>query len=91
MLSGKVQLDASKVKNHRLCRLGKWYFGTGGEQYGSNPIFESLDSIHAEFYNMCFQAVDFYNQGNRDKSQEMYTTIDELSKQVITLLDSLKQ
>ena len=27
MLAGRTQLEANKVKDHTVCRLGKWYFG----------------------------------------------------------------
>ncbi|WLR51139.1 methyl-accepting chemotaxis protein [Bacillus tianshenii] len=90
MLAGRIQLDAEKVKDHRLCRLGKWYFGEGKTQFSGNQTFAELDSLHKRFHETCAQAINYFNQGNSSKAEECYVDLKALSKEVLHMLDLLK-
>lgn len=91
MLSGKVNLDANSVKDHTICRLGKWYLGDGQQQFGSHPAFQALDAIHADFHQACFTAIKLYQQGKMIQAQDTFKQIHNLSEQVLEMLDKLKK
>lgn len=91
MLAGKGTLDANKVKDHTVCRLGKWYFSEGQDMYKDNATFKALDAVHAKFHQTCATVIDLYKQGNRVQAQSMFSTIQQLSEQVLTMLDQLKK
>lgn len=91
MLAGKVQLDANTVKDHTVCRLGKWYFGDGQKQFGNNPVFQSLDAIHADFHQTCSTAIHLFKQGDTRQAKDTYVQIHKLSEKVLNLLDKLKK
>lgn len=90
MLVGRVQLDANNVKDHTICRLGKWYFGDGQKQYGTNRTFQALDAVHAEFHKTCATAIELFKQGNKAQAQQTYTEIHKLSNKVLDMLDQLR-
>lgn len=90
MLAGRTQLEANKVKDHTVCRLGKWYFGEGQQQFAKNTTFQALDSIHADFHKTCASAIDLFKQGKKVQAQNEYIKIVQLSKRVLEMLDKLK-
>lgn len=89
MLKGLIQLEADKVKDHRVCRLGKWYFGKGMESYRDVPIFLQLNESHASFHQACAEAIELYKQGKHELVAEKTKEIDRLSRQVVEMLDTL--
>ncbi|WP_017756248.1 methyl-accepting chemotaxis protein [Calidifontibacillus oryziterrae] len=92
MLAGRGErLDSTKVNDHTMCRLGKWYFGAGKEAFAENATFKELDAIHAKFHNICAQAIEEYNTGNEKGARLKQTEIEQLSLQVLQMLDTLKQ
>ncbi|MEG6585332.1 methyl-accepting chemotaxis protein [Dendrosporobacter sp. 1207_IL3150] len=91
MLKGFVNLEESKVKNHHICRLGKWYFGPGQAAYGNIDTFKELDNYHEEFHHRCADAISLYKQGDILGAQRMVVDIKNLSDKVIRMLDQIKQ
>lgn len=90
MLAGKMELDANSVKDHTRCRLGIWYFGEGKEQFEENPTFQSFDSLHAKFHQICYEAIELYKQGNKVRAEDAYLHISQLSEELLRMLDQLK-
>jgi len=90
MLKGLVRLDESKVKDHHICRLGKWYFGAGQAAYGHLQAFQQLDSLHARFHHRCADAIRLYQSGDTAGAQQVAVEINSLSAQVLQLLDEIK-
>lgn len=90
MLAGKLSLEATKVKDHTVCRLGKWYFGEGRLLFKGNRNFEQLDAVHAEFHRVCADVIELYQQGKHAEARVLFSKIHELSEQVLERLDGLK-
>lgn len=90
MLAGRLQLEASNVKDHTICRLGKWYFSDGQKQYSTNRTFQALDAVHAQFHQTCSKVIELFKQGNKIQAQQTYTQIHELSNKVLDMLDQLR-
>lgn len=90
MLSGKVQLDANSVKDHTICRLGKWYFSDGQKLFGNHTTFRSLNTIHADFHTTCSSAIHLFQQGNVQQAKDLYLQIRTLSERILKMLDCLK-
>lgn len=91
MLVGRIQLETEAVRDHTACRLGKWYYSGGQKQFGENQVFQSLDPLHAKFHQTCAKAIELYKEGRNEKAQQLYKEINELSKEVCSILDQLKQ
>ncbi|MER2108973.1 MAG: methyl-accepting chemotaxis protein [Solibacillus sp.] len=90
MLAGKINLEASKVKDHTICRLGKWYFSEGQNLFKGNTTFAQLDAVHAEFHHTCARVIGLYQQGKYAEAHELFGDIQRLSDQVLGMLDGLK-
>lgn len=90
MLAGEERPDAEKVRDHHLCRLGKWYFSDGQAGFGQLESFKRLDQVHAAFHQACAEAIRLHNAGDPTGAQEKAAEIDRLSQQVIRLLDELR-
>lgn len=91
MLKGLVQLDEGKVRDHHICRLGKWYFGKGKETFGNLDSYRRLDDFHAKFHQRCSETIGVYKKGDKDGAQKMSEEIEQLSVEVLRLIDELKQ
>ena len=48
--SSAEKLDAAIVGMDNQCVLGKWIYGSGGQKYGDNPLFQEIREIHTEFH-----------------------------------------
>ncbi|HHW15344.1 MAG TPA: HAMP domain-containing protein [Firmicutes bacterium] len=90
MLEGTERSDADKVRDHHLCRLGKWYFGDGQAGFGHLDTFKKLDQVHAAFHQTCAEAIRLHNVGDSAGARQKAAEIDRLSQRVIGLLDELK-
>lgn len=91
MLKGLAQLDEEKVKDHHLCRLGKWYFGKGKETFGNLDSYRRLDSFHSQFHHCCADAIRLHKSGDQAGALGMSAEIDRLSTEVLGLVDEMKQ
>lgn len=90
MLAGKISLDADKVKDHTICRLGKWYFSEGQVLFSGNKTFAQLDAVHAQFHEVCARVIKLYQQGKYLEARALFSEIQRLSDQVLGMLDRLK-
>ncbi|MHC1783184.1 MAG: methyl-accepting chemotaxis protein [Anaerolineaceae bacterium] len=91
MLTGQLNLKENEINNHHNCALGKWYFGIGGENFGTFPEFSALDGPHASIHNVLGKAVADFNQGNKQSAEAAFNQLDSLSREVVSRLDSLER
>lgn len=90
MLAGKVNLDASKVYDHTICRLGKWYFSEGQQKYSGNTVFEQINVVHEQFHKTCAKIINLYQSNKTTEANELFPLIKDLSEKTLNLLDELK-
>ena len=90
MFNGLITLDESKVQDHHVCRLGKWYFGEGKDKLSHLEPFRKLDAVHEQFHKNCAEAIQYYKQGKTAQVQLLVEKIDGLSTTVLGLLDEIK-
>lgn len=91
MLRGLIDLQAVSVRDHHVCRLGKWYCGEGQKMFGHLEAFRGLDHLHAKFHQKCAEAIEFYKQKNIEASEKTAVEIKALSNEVMVVLDALKK
>ena len=90
MLWGNIDLDASNVRDHTTCRLGRWYATKGRELFGNQPEFQKLEKDHARFHACCAEAIDAYHGKNKKLVDNLTEELSALSATVIGSLDELK-
>ncbi len=91
MLWGNIELKAADVADASICRLGKWYYSSGKQKYGSLPEFSQLGRAHDQFHKICADAIDAYHQQKKEKVREYLLEISALSQEVIQALDGLME
>lgn len=90
MLKGLLDLDPDKVKDHHICRLGKWYSGSGQAMFGHLEAFRRIDGYHSRFHQLCADAIRQYKLGHRAGAEEAAMEIGRLSTQMLALMDEVK-
>jgi methyl-accepting chemotaxis protein len=89
-LKGELPLDPNSLPDHHNCRFGKWYDKDGKEICGHLSSFKAIEGPHEKIHALSKEAVAAYNYGDRDKAQRLYMEIEETSKQIANLLDTIK-
>lgn len=90
MLWGHLKLEATDVHDHHVCRLGKWYYGQGKEQFGKQADFIALEDAHRLFHETCAQAIEAYQKKDTQTAEVCVTKIQGLSQEVFHWLDKIK-
>jgi methyl-accepting chemotaxis protein len=90
-VTGHIKLDESAIADHRSCRLGIWYFGEGQALCGTLSSYRALNPVHEKLHALAKDAVRAFNQGDKDKAGQLYKQLEATSKEVIGLLDVIKQ
>jgi len=65
------QLDADTICRDDRCPLGQWLHGTGGNRWGSRPLFTDLLARHAEFHDQAGQVARSINAGRYTDAERL--------------------
>ncbi len=82
--------DISAVGNHHVCGLGKWR-DNEGRAFEHLPQMKDMDVLHAKFHTLLATILDHSNKGDVDTANEMMIKVDEMSHQMVHVLESLEQ
>lgn len=89
-LKGRADLEPSQLPDHHSCRFGKWYETEGQNICGMLPGFKLIASPHEKIHSLAKEAVSAYNAGDSEKAENLYSSIEEESRQLVALLDRVK-
>ena len=91
MLQGLTKLDEAKIGEHRLCRLGKWYYGEGQPIFGHHPAFIELEQHHEKIHHTAKEMIIAYKNDNRQKAESLYQVIDqEIGPMMVQVIKNIK-
>lgn len=90
-VDGKLALQPSELPDHTCCRFGKWYFSEGKQACGSSAAYQTLNRPHEEIHRIAKEAVDLRNRGDIHGAEERLAHVEDLSSEVVDLLDRMKQ
>ncbi len=91
MLQGLTKLDEAKIGEHRMCRLGKWYYGEGQSIFGHHPAFIELEQHHEKIHHTAKEMIIAYKNGNRQKAESLYQVIDqEIGPMMVQVIKDIK-
>ena len=90
LLLGRVNIKPEEVSDHHHCRLGKWYYGYGMDNYGSMNDFALLEEPHAKVHAIAREITELHHDGSNELALEKLNELAEYTEQVIGLLDSLR-
>ncbi len=89
MFTGRLDLKADELADHRCCRLGKWYYGPEARHLRDLPVFRALEGPHARVHAAGIAAVKAFNAGQRQEALERINEVETASVEVLRLLDAL--
>lgn len=57
------RVSVAQLRDHRGCKLGKWYYEEGKSIYGNVPAFKALEEPHRRLHSLQREALLAYNGG----------------------------
>jgi len=84
-------IDPSELKDHRACKFGRWYYGTGANECRNNRDFAMIEGPHMVLHQSAREAVEAFLQNDMVRSLEMIEKVDEISHEIVLHLDNLKR
>jgi len=90
MVLGHEQIAPEDVTDHHNCRLGKWYYSEGQQEYGQHAAFTALDRPHAEVHKLAREIVEKFNNGDKAGASAALEKIGAPSDEVVLLLSQLQ-
>jgi methyl-accepting chemotaxis protein len=91
MMIGKAGLRAQELADHHSCRLGKWYDKVTDPELTGHPAFKKLAQPHALVHQHGIEAVRQYGAGNIQSALDHIEMVEEVSKDVLSLLRQLER
>jgi methyl-accepting chemotaxis protein len=91
MRRGNEVIRPESVNTHRECRLGKWYFSTGQDHYGSMHAFRSVDAPHAKLHDLARRMAELHQAGRAEERDRLYLELEGLSREIMSHLQAVKQ
>lgn len=91
MILGLDEIDENVAKNHKGCRLGKWYYNEERSEVKNNEYYKELEDIHIKLHHEAGQAAEHYKNGHKYKCYENLKNMKGFSVQVLKILEKLKE
>lgn len=89
MLLGGAGLKQEELSDHTQCRLGKWYFSTGKEEFGDTAAYQALSEPHIRIHKLGKEAHALYERHEYDRALEKLDDMEKTSDVIIKLLGEL--
>ncbi len=89
LLHGELEIAEGELKDHTQCRLGRWYYGTGGSRYGTLAAFREMEGPHQRVHALAREIWSLAQAQRIEDALEKLQQMDGLSTELIGLLDRL--
>lgn len=91
LLIGGADLSDDELKDHTMCRLGKWYYGPGKKEFGDLSVFKTLEKPHNDVHDHGLKAVKLFRAKDFDEAMVELGKMEEASYEVLNGLDALDE
>lgn len=91
MLSGKNDLSADQIPDHKSCAFGKWYSAEGSERFGHLPVFVAIDTRHKEVHDLAREIGQLHHDGKTHEASSLLSKMPGISQELFALLDELER
>lgn len=88
MATGRIQLKASELTDHTLCRLGKWYYSPDNRMKNL-PAFQAIEDPHKRVHLYGQEAAKCFEAQRLDEGMAYFRQVESASAQVIAQLSAL--
>jgi len=90
MATGRTKLRADELADHRSCRLGKWYYSDAAARFAGEPSFKALEGPHERVHRHGKAAAHLFAEGRIDDALKEIAAVEDASREVVRLLDTLR-
>jgi methyl-accepting chemotaxis protein len=90
-VNNSLVVNPDDIMDHHGCRLGQWYDTDGKQKYGHLSSFKEIDAPHARLHVLSKESIKLSNAGKQDEAKKVFQDMEDMSHQISTLLDSVKQ
>ncbi|GBD39499.1 Methyl-accepting chemotaxis protein McpQ [bacterium HR37] len=84
-------VSVAQLRDHRGCKLGKWYYEEGKSIYGNVPAFKALEEPHRRLHSLQREALLAYNGGDKKKTEDFCRSMEEALNQFVSLIGELRK
>jgi len=90
VMLGMSNKSSEDFADHKMCRLGKWYYqGEGNTKYSGFDAFKKIETPHSEVHKNGLLALAAHAEGNSKEAVQKLTLMEKASFKVVDLLSSL--
>ncbi len=90
-LDGAEGLTEDEAVSHRDCKLGKWLYSIGLEQYGNIPAMRTMEKEHETLHATIREIVRLKNEGRDEEAEARFADIEKLSGKIVFLLKQVEK
>lgn len=90
-LYGNAVLSEAEAVSHHDCAFGRWYYGEGIKAMGDIIEMRQIEGPHAELHRVIKKIVKHYHSDRKDLAEQGLERVDQISKQIVELLDIIKE
>ncbi len=90
-LDGAEGLTEDEAVSHRDCKLGKWLYSFGLEQYGNIPAMRTMEKEHEVLHATIRDIVRLKNEGRDAEAEARFADIEKLSGKIVFLLKQVEK
>jgi methyl-accepting chemotaxis protein len=91
LIEGNLALNPAEISSHRDCAFGKWYFGTGSQEYGSLPVFQEINEWHEKVHETARAIAQKMKDLDKAGAIQLYSGFLDLTRNLFRLLDELEE
>ncbi len=86
-LNGIEDLKKEEIVSHFHCRLGKWFYAEGKEEFGSLEPIKKFELKHIKLHQLAKDIFELKSIGNVELAEDLYDDLERTSKQIVWLLN----
>jgi len=82
---------SSMIRDPTSCELGKWLLSSETKELSNKPGFLKLKVVHQAFHEIAGIISVLFQKNNFQEAQRMEKEFNELSQEILQLLEDLKE
>lgn len=86
-LNGVEELKKEEIISHLHCRLGKWFYAEGKDEFGNLEPIKKFELKHIKLHQLAKDIFEFKKIGNIAIAEDLYEDLERTSKQIVALLN----
>lgn len=86
-----IDFNHRAATDHTQCELGKWYYQGDGQKYANLPEMQQVEKVHTELHQLIKLIIEANEQGDDQRTEELFEQLTQLSDQVIEALSKAEQ